>query len=540
MPAPLFALIGRMLAGAGMRAAAGRAVAGGAARGAAAAGGRKAAATAAGKATGSTVRKKASQSLWEQFKRSIGVSQSARRATRPAATGTSVARAASRGASGAPAVAGQRSASGAVKAGLGKSAEVRQPRLLQPPQNWQDAGTDVVFKEYKGPAPPTAKTGGRPVPVKRSPTPSPAASSAARATPQPRSQPQAQQSGGLFGTAIRGLNTAVRGLTSFRKPPPPTPSPAASSAARATAPGKSAGDLRPLVQQVGQIASKSNPTSWMGRLGDMLGRRLERGVQGVNQARESGTPMSGMQSLLSAFTRQSAQREPVPPADQFPGLSPQQKLGMMGKSADEIGAAHSAEQEKQHQEAVEADAAQAMGELKDQAVDVTKKFALFGKGVVSTVVAMHLMPPAIKAATAKLIETRRQDARFSGRTAAAFADLDISRIQNQQSSAGNTSNSTKALIERQIKLEEQMKDELEAITTLVNKLAEGSLIVAQAALTVVEDKWWVKALKLLAGVFENTKKDQKPEHSVFGDVMKIAKQEAAGGGGKVKPLGGLQ
>jgi hypothetical protein len=486
MPAPLFALIGRMLAGAGMRAAAGRAVAGGAARGAAAAGGRKAAATAAGKATGSTVRKKASQSLWEQFKRSIGVSQSARRATRPAATGTSVARAASRGASGAPAVAGQRSASGAVKAGLGKSAEVRQPRLLQPPQNWQDAGTDVVFKEYKGPAPPTAKTGGRPVPVKRS----------------------------------------------------PSPSPAASSAARATAPGKSAGDLRPLVQQVGQIASKSNPTSWMGRLGDMLGRRLERGVQGVNQARESGTPMSGMQSLLSAFTRQSAQREPVPPADQFPGLSPQQKLGMMGKSSDEIGAAHSAEQEKQRQEAVEEQAAEKMGEVKEQAQELSKKFTSVGKGIVAAVVAIHTLPPAIKQATEALIETRRMDARFSGRTAAAFARLDIQRFQLQSRSARSTQGSTTALIEAQLKLQEQMADEMAALKTVTNKMAELLARVATGVWQVAEYLPPIIALKWVAEKIEqNTKPKGNGEEVKFWNMIKGEMDRSQKGGeGRVKPL----
>lgn len=172
----------------------------------------------------------------------------------------------------------------------------------------------------------------------------------------------------------------------------------------------------------------------------------------------------------SILTRAAAARVQKPEPAKMPGLSPAQKLGMMGQSAQHVAAANKAEQEHQASQERNNRLLKEESELRDKLHDGLKKL-LIGPLKAVAIVAGTIL--GIQKLANLTLAARAPYQFYSGQMAGAFTQLKMNDLRRDIQFANRTDSSTKDLAEAVNEFRQELQPIRENIATVTNAFVTG-------------------------------------------------------------------
>lgn len=202
--------------------------------------------------------------------------------------------------------------------------------------------------------------------------------------------------------------------------------------------------------------------------GRSSGPRIPPASQGTGQRPQQGFFRSFVSGVAQRVS--TAQRDP---AAQPTGLSPSEKIAMMGKSTQEI-------QDADRRKRAEQEATIAEEEATAQLQELTEKFKGATKGIGAFTLALVAIPKLVQRWGDALIESRRDLAELDGRIASSYAQLDIQRFRQNVETARDTGGSSARVAQEMAELHRSLQPLRELKATLENALAIAAVNVATA------------------------------------------------------------
>lgn len=212
----------------------------------------------------------------------------------------------------------------------------------------------------------------------------------------------------------------------------------------------------------------------------------------------------------SILTRAAALRVEKPDPATMPGLSPKQKLGMMGQSAAAVQSAHRTAQEEQakleHRKRAEAEEERIREKLKEGFEKLAGRTAKLVTAFLGLKLAMSKFGETMS-------ELNRDLSRFSGRLSASFARLEAQRLQLDRRTAQQTGGTATLLNEAVHEFREANQPNVEDRKRIQNVLGFAA---TKVATWMAEVQNWISQNSGIRWVLDEIEENTKPDHPVFG------------------------
>lgn len=185
-----------------------------------------------------------------------------------------------------------------------------------------------------------------------------------------------------------------------------------------------------------------------------------------------GAPGFVQNVVTSLTSRMSESRQQPGVPTPAPGLSPKEKLSMMGMPAQQIEDANRQRMADQESAAAQEEANQRFEELSGKLKSATK-------GIGAFTAAMIAVPKLVERWGTALAESRRNLASYDGRLAAAYARMDVKQIRRDIETARDTGGSSAAVVNELAKLRGMLQPWREDLVRIENALARVAIESAQ-------------------------------------------------------------